>query len=240
MNTLTESAQDYLEAILVIGKEKKVVRVKDIAKYLKVKMPSVVAMVKNLAEKNLIRHEYYGYIELTQEGLRQAKLIYDAHETLFNFLHNLLGIDVTLARKDACRIEHYIHPKTLDYILKFVEFVQTCPEGKPLWLSSFHHFVKHGIRPEHCGKKEKIEKEVKMNPSTLNHLKIGQKGKVLRISGDSVIKRRLLDMGIVPGTEVKVKKIAPLGDPIDILVKGYHLTLRKEEASSITVEVIKQ
>jgi len=79
-----------------------------------------------------------------------------------------------------------------------------------------------------------------MNSSTLNNLKIGQKGKVIRISGDPAIKRRLLDMGIVPNVEVKVEKLAPLGDPIDILVKGYHLTLRKEEASSITVEVIEK
>jgi len=79
-----------------------------------------------------------------------------------------------------------------------------------------------------------------MNSSTLNNLKIGQKGKVIRISGNPVIKRRLLDMGIVPNVEVKVEKLAPLGDPIDILVKGYHLTLRKEEASSITVEVIEK
>ncbi|MCD6257960.1 ferrous iron transport protein A [Candidatus Aerophobetes bacterium] len=79
-----------------------------------------------------------------------------------------------------------------------------------------------------------------MNSSTLNNLKIGQKGKVIRISGNPAIKRRLLDMGIVPNVEVKVEKLAPLGDPIDILVKGYHLTLRKEEASSITVEVIEK
>ena len=158
MGNLTESAQDYLEAILVIGKEKKVVRVKDIAKYLNVKMPSVVAMIKNLAEKNLIRHEHYGYVELTEEGLRQASLIYNAHKTLFNFLHNLLGVDIALAREDACKVEHYIHPKTLEHILKFVEFVQTCPEGKPLWLSSFHYFIRHGARPEHCSKKEKIKR----------------------------------------------------------------------------------
>ncbi|RLE11433.1 DtxR family transcriptional regulator [Candidatus Aerophobetes bacterium] len=239
MNTLTESAQDYLEAILVISQEKKVVRVKDIARYLKVKMPSVVAMIRNLAEKNLVRHEHYGYVELTEKGLREAKFIYERHKMLFNFFHNLLGIDATIAKEDACKIEHYLNPKTLEYILKFIQFVETCPEGEPLWLSSFYYFVKHGTRPEHCGKREKIEERVKMSSSTLNNLKVGQKGKVLKISAESGIKRRLLDMGIVPGVKIKVEKIAPLGDPMDILVKGYHLTLRKEEASCITVEVMK-
>jgi len=239
MNTLTESAQDYLEAILIIGEKKKVVRVRDIAKHLEVKMPSVVAMIKTLAKKNLVRHEHYGYVELTEEGLRQAKSIYERHKILFNFLHNLLGINSNIAKEDACKIEHYLHPKTLEYILKFIQFVETCPEGEPLWLSSFHYFIKHGKRPEHCAKKEKIEKEVKMSPLTLNNLKVGQKGRVIKIAAESQIKRRLLDMGIVPGVEVKIEKVAPLSDPIDILVKGYHLSLRKKEASSIAVEVIK-
>jgi len=128
-NTLTKSAQDYLKAILIIGEKKKVVRVRDIAKYLNVKMPSVVAMIKNLAEKDLIRHERYGYVELTEEGLRQAKLIYNAHKILFNFLHNLLGVDIALAREDACKVEHYIHPKTLEETSEKLPYFLTFPLG---------------------------------------------------------------------------------------------------------------
>jgi Fe2+ transport system protein FeoA len=82
------------------------------------------------------------------------------------------------------------------------------------------------------------EEERRMSSSTLNRLAVGQKGKVLKISAESGIKRRLLDMGIVPGQEIAVEKVAPLGDPVDILVKGYHLTLRRKEASCITVEVL--
>jgi len=67
---------------------------------------------------------------------------------------------------------------------------------------------------------------------------VGSKGRVVQITGDQGIKRRLLDMGIVPGTEVKVEKAAPLGDPIDVVLKGYHLSLRRQEASAVTVEVI--
>jgi len=74
--------------------------------------------------------------------------------------------------------------------------------------------------------------------TALISLKKGQKAQVKRITGDSVIKQRLLKMGLVPGETVKVEKIAPLGSPIDILVKGYHLSLRKEEAKWVEVEVI--
>ncbi|MCK4822381.1 ferrous iron transport protein A [bacterium] len=70
----------------------------------------------------------------------------------------------------------------------------------------------------------------------LSELKPGEIGKVKRIEGEGRLKKRLLDMGVVSGTIVEVIKVAPLGDPIDIKVKGYHLSLRKEEAVQILIE----
>ncbi|MEA5094700.1 hypothetical protein SDC9_72235 [bioreactor metagenome] len=60
--------------------------------------------------------------------------------------------------------------------------------------------------------------------------------KVVKISGEAAVKRRIMDMGITKGTELCVKKIAPLGDPIEITVRGYELSLRKEDADKIIVE----
>jgi Fe2+ transport system protein FeoA len=71
----------------------------------------------------------------------------------------------------------------------------------------------------------------------LRELKPGQKGKVVKILGSGSIHRRILDMGIVKGTEIEVERVAPLGDPIEVKVKGYHLSLRKEEAANIFIEV---
>lgn len=71
----------------------------------------------------------------------------------------------------------------------------------------------------------------------LNELKRGEKGRIVKIGGGGGIHRRLLDMGLVSGSEVEMKRVAPLGDPIEIKVKGYNLSLRKEEAASIQVEV---
>ncbi|MDD3088761.1 MAG: FeoA domain-containing protein, partial [Candidatus Omnitrophica bacterium] len=68
-------------------------------------------------------------------------------------------------------------------------------------------------------------------------LKVGQAGKVKQVKGDDLLRRRLLDMGLTPGTEMEVLKVAPLGDPVDIKVRGYHLSLRKEEAAAVSVEV---
>lgn len=155
MSSLTESKEDYLEAILVIGLERKWVRVRDLAKYLKVKMSSVAAVVKSLAEKGLVNHEKYGYIELTENGVSVAKQIYARHKTLYKFLHHFLGLDKATSSREACRIEHALDAKTTERLLKFLEFIETCPEGEPLWLSSFNCFVKHGVRPEQCGKRKK-------------------------------------------------------------------------------------
>jgi Fe2+ transport system protein FeoA len=71
----------------------------------------------------------------------------------------------------------------------------------------------------------------------LGELKKGDKGKIVKISGSGNVHKRLMDMGLVSGSEIEMQRVAPLGDPIEIKVKGYNLSLRKEEASSITVEV---
>jgi DtxR family Mn-dependent transcriptional regulator len=237
MGDLTSSMEDYLEAIWVINMEKRVPRVKDVAKHLGVKTSSVVNAIKILSEKQLVQQEPYGYIELTQKGILTAKEIYERHKTLYKFFHEILGVDPKVAEMDACKIEHHIHQKTLNRILQFIKFVESCPEGEPLWLSSFYYYVKHGEKPERC---EQSESTVKggTRMKHLSNLKVGEKCKVSRVIAEAGIKRKLLDMGIVPGVEIHIEKVAPLGDPVDVLVKGYHLSLRREEARTITVEVL--
>lgn len=75
-----------------------------------------------------------------------------------------------------------------------------------------------------------------MREKILGELKPGQKGKVTKISGKGSVYRRILDMGIVKGANIEVERVAPMGDPIEVKVKGYHLSLRKEEATNIFVE----
>lgn len=72
--------------------------------------------------------------------------------------------------------------------------------------------------------------------NTLKDLKPGQKGKVSLIMGKGAIKRRILDMGVTRGIDIFVEKVAPLGDPIEIKVRGYNLTLRKDDAANIVID----
>ncbi len=73
----------------------------------------------------------------------------------------------------------------------------------------------------------------------LSEIKMGHTATVVRVGGNGILRRRLLEMGILKGTDVYVEKYAPLKDPIELIVKGYHLSLRVEEASHIAVEDVR-
>jgi ferrous iron transport protein A len=73
----------------------------------------------------------------------------------------------------------------------------------------------------------------------LSMLKTGEKGKIVKIGALGPLKRRLMDMGIIPGVEVRMGRVAPLGDPLEVTVKSYSLSLRKKEAREILIEVVK-
>lgn len=72
--------------------------------------------------------------------------------------------------------------------------------------------------------------------STLREAKVGQTVKVVKLNGEGAIKRRIMDMGITKGVEIYIRKVAPLGDPVEITVRGYELSLRKADAEMIVVE----
>ena len=72
--------------------------------------------------------------------------------------------------------------------------------------------------------------------TTLKDIQMGVKCKVAQINGSGVVKRRIMDMGITKGVEVKIRKVAPLGDPVEVTVRGYELSLRKADAEMIEVE----
>ena len=72
--------------------------------------------------------------------------------------------------------------------------------------------------------------------STLKNVEIGKTVKVIKVHGEGPVRRRIMDMGITKGVEITVRKVAPLGDPIELTVRGYELTLRKADADMIEVE----
>ena len=71
----------------------------------------------------------------------------------------------------------------------------------------------------------------------LNEFSVGESGVIVKVNGEGKVRRRLFDMGVTPHTQIMLKKKAPLGDPLEVTLRGYELTLRKDEAACVEVEV---
>ena len=109
---LLESGENYLETILVLTKKNGSVRSIDIADAMQFTKASVSRAMSILKRDNYIIMHPDGSILLTKEGLKIATAVYDRHVTLTRFINEVLGVDVEIAEKDACRIEHIISPET--------------------------------------------------------------------------------------------------------------------------------
>lgn len=110
---LTESMQDYLEAIFVILSDKPVCRVTDIKNHLNVSKPSVVQALNTLKSKGMILKEKYGYVTLTEEGMRKGEEILGKHNAIYKFLVAFFDMKKKEAQKLACELEHHFDCKTI-------------------------------------------------------------------------------------------------------------------------------
>jgi DtxR family Mn-dependent transcriptional regulator len=152
---LTSVMEDYLEAIYDLDIEKKVVRVKDIAKRMDVKMPTVTSMLKTLSDRGLVHYEKYEYVELTHDGSDVGREMRRRHGILLDFLTDVLKIDQDTANDDACKMEHALSAATMDSLTDFMAFIQECPRSGGSWLNAFDEFRKHGHKSKTCGKNGK-------------------------------------------------------------------------------------
>ncbi|GFI21604.1 transcriptional regulator MntR [Lachnospiraceae bacterium] len=117
---VNESAENYLETILILSKKLPVVRSVDIANELDFKKSSVSIAMKNLREKNYITVTDAGFIYLTESGSRIAQMVYERHEFISDWLIKL-GVSSDIAAEDACKIEHILSQESYDAIKMFVK-----------------------------------------------------------------------------------------------------------------------
>lgn len=245
---LSPELEDYLETIAVLTQSEGKARVTDIAARLSVRKPSVTLALRSLAGKGLVRYAPYLVPTLTKAGQRIAARVQHRHDALKQFLTDVLLIDAELAEANACRLEHAVDTEVLQHFTSFMNFVQRCPRGGAKWIRGYEYFcdpTEEGEKCERCmelaleefrANRDTTEKE--QASMTLDELTTGTCAKILRVGKTGSIRRRLVDMGAVNGTVVEVVKVAPLGDPIEIKMRGYNLTLRKQEAGAITVETL--
>ncbi|MCX7704088.1 MAG: metal-dependent transcriptional regulator [Planctomycetota bacterium] len=150
---ITRSQQDYLESLYILSGREPVVRVRDIASFLRVKMASVTGMLRSLADKELVTYKRYGYAILTKEGEKIAKKIVKKHNESKEFLTYILGVSEDEAQKVACQMEHSLSEEISRRLAMFVRFIRQCPLCGDNLLLHFSRFVRSGrIHRSECKK----------------------------------------------------------------------------------------
>jgi DtxR family Mn-dependent transcriptional regulator len=147
---LSESLEDYLEAIHHIVRAKGAARGKDISERLKVNRSSVTGALRLLAEKKLVNHAPYDLVTLTPEGGRVAQRIIHRHEVLKDFISRVLGLEESIAEQNACRMEHAASEQVLDRLAQFIDFIRVCPRIDIRWIEETGYFCRRPDTQEDC------------------------------------------------------------------------------------------
>jgi len=245
---LSSNMEDYLEAIFHISSEKQAARAKDIADRLKVNKSSVTGALRSLSEKGYVNYAPYDIITLTDKGKILAEDVVRRHETLKDFFVKILLLEEDEAEEASCKIEHAISNKILNRIINFVEFVEICPRGGHEWIKGFRRHCEKGDTAIRCANSialclEDLNKRKDLIGNSpketvlLEEMDPGQRGKILSIQEHSEIDNRLSGLGISSGSIIEVEGQKSPADGIAVKVRGYHLSLRKNEAAKISVEL---
>lgn len=139
---LSSHMEDYIEAIVMLSSDNKVVRVKDIARKLDIKMPSVSAALAKLKEMDLIEYEKYGYVELTEKGLELAGRVLSRHEFLIDFFITVLQLEGGMADDEACKVEHALAPRTCSQIHRLLDFYKAEDSAGSEWVARLKKALK--------------------------------------------------------------------------------------------------
>jgi DtxR family transcriptional regulator, Mn-dependent transcriptional regulator len=237
---LTGALEDYLETIYQLVSDHGFARVRDIAKARKVRAGSVTPALKRLAKMGLVDYQRREYVNLTEEGARQARRVYARHELLTRFFGEVLQMAPVAAERDACAMEHHLSDEAMDRMVRFFEYLGTCRNADAGLLDRFHGCSLVHEELDQCDNDCQVGharlRSAEPPSRSLFDLRPGQRGTVARVNAHGAIRQRLLDMGILPRAEVTVARLAPTGDPIWIRIHGTELALRRQEAEAVLLE----
>jgi DtxR family transcriptional regulator, Mn-dependent transcriptional regulator len=232
-----KSTQDYLKAIYNLTKNGDLVSTTEISQKLEVAPASVTEMLKKLSDDDYIKYEPYKGSILTIKGLREAQKVTRKHRLLERFLADTLHIGKEKVHKEACQMEHALSDEAEESLCRLLKHPDTCADdGKTipacdLPFSNCEECIKlHNQGLEEVGKRNK-------NLISIRELKDGKFGKISFIRGEHKVLQRLLDMGLTPGTKIKVLKVAPMDGPVEVAVRGSKLALGQDIACNVFVEV---
>jgi DtxR family Mn-dependent transcriptional regulator len=231
-----KSVQDYLKAVYDQSRNGTAVSTTDISKALKVAPASVTEMLKKLAENGYVNYSPYHGSTLTQKGVQEAQKVARKHRLLERFLSDVLHIRGEQVHTQACEMEHALSDEAEESLCRFLKHPDKCPDdGKiipacNLPFASCEECIQlHNKGLEEVGKRQQ-------NLVSICDVKAGASAKVSFIRGGHRVLQRLLDMGLTPGTSIKVERSAPFNGPIEVCVRGSKLAIGRGIAANVFVE----
>lgn len=239
---ITPALEDYLETIFELIRDRKIARVRDIAKARDVKAGSVTPALRRLADLGLVRYEQREFIELTPEGEAAARRIFARHQVLTSFFEEVLDLPAQAARADACAMEHHLSDEAMDKLVRFFEYLRTCPEAGEEFLDRFHRCARVNGDSQDCARScqehSPIADLAQERAVTLASLDPGKSGRVRQVTAQGALRQSLLDKGMLPDARITVERVAPGGDRVFIRIGGYPITLTRREALVVSLDPI--
>jgi DtxR family Mn-dependent transcriptional regulator len=146
-------------------------------------------------------------------------------------------------------MEHAVSPIIIDRLVRFVEFIQICPRGGEEWIGGFRQFCEKDNALSGCEnaitkclddlkRRQKQFQQARRETITLESLESGQVARLIRVKGNGTIVDKLKKLDITPGSIIELEDVEASTDRINIKVRGYHLSLRKDDFANIELEVI--
>jgi len=210
---VSEIAEQYLKSIFILTEEGGDAKTVDIASSLGVSPASVTEMVRKLSAQGYVNHEKYRGVSLTSKGRRIASKITRKHRLLERFLNDFVGIRGRSRHEQACKMEHALTDEAELQLCRILHHPEECPHGRKIPKCD------RGIPCEKCTNDTVPLAELREGETaTVSHLASESKDELCRI----------LAMGFVPGCEVRIEQVIPMGGPIIVTVKGAKVAIARE------------
>lgn len=225
------SVDEYLEAIYSINEKGELAKNQYLSEKLQISPPSVTQMIQRLAEEGLVLYEPYKGTQLTGKGMALAQKVVRKHRLLEVFLYDTLKLPREKVHEQACRMEHCLNDETASALCKALDKPEKCIDDDPIPECS--------LNVQDCDECEVVRAIKIEHPlvTQLSNLKPGEEGKVKFIRGGRQSSRRIQDMGLTPGTYLKMVNAAPFKGPVEVEVRGTSLALGRSLASQVYIEV---
>ncbi len=222
---LTHKMEDVLSALWELERDNKVVRVRDLELFFGIKTSSVIDFLRALKKRELVNHEKYGYIELTEEGQKIAKKIQYKRNILKRFFIEVLRLKPSIALKEACAFEHYIKEETLQNIVCTTDFV-TEHQIKGVYVKDeLTDYLKTFNKDNYIQSLIPLYELKKEETAIIEEINV--KNKKLKIFND---------MGFVVGRNIKFIEESPLGDPLIFQIEDKIIPITKIDSQNILVK----